>query len=122
VSRLSVNFLAKEFLCPCCKVSLMQGRFIEKLQVARTDLGRPLIINSGYRCSSHNRKVGGVRNSAHLFGLAADLHCNHSQFRYLLLGALLTAGFSRIGIYKYFIHVDCDESKPQGVIWYGKNS
>lgn len=32
-----------------------------------------IIVNSGYRCPLLNTKVGGVKNSAHLIGYAADL-------------------------------------------------
>ncbi|WP_407310184.1 D-Ala-D-Ala carboxypeptidase family metallohydrolase [Pseudomonas sp. nanlin1] len=39
----------------------------------RQHLGRPIRINSGYRCAALNAAVGGVGESAHLAGLAADL-------------------------------------------------
>ena len=117
--RLSKNFESKEFVCPCCGAIEMQPAFIGALQVARDYMGRPFIINSGYRCPIHNRAVGGVLASPHLGGWASDVHCNHSVFRYLLIGSLLQAGFNRIGIYKYFIHVDSDPSKPPGMIWAG---
>ena len=42
------------------------------LEPARIIVG-PIIINSGFRCESVNRKVGGVKNSQHLFGQAADI-------------------------------------------------
>ena len=42
------------------------------LEPARVIVG-PIIINSGFRCDSVNRKVGGVKNSQHLFGQAADV-------------------------------------------------
>lgn len=35
--------------------------------------GKPIYVNSGYRCSELNRAVGGVGNSYHLLGCAADL-------------------------------------------------
>ncbi len=37
--------------------------------------GRPIHVNSGYRCLALNRKIGGARNSQHLHGLAADIIC-----------------------------------------------
>lgn len=43
------------------------------LEPARTMLQRPIYINSGYRCHSLNQAVGGVANSYHLQGRAADL-------------------------------------------------
>ena len=42
------------------------------LEPARIIVG-PIIIKSGFRCDSVNRKVGGVKNSQHLFGQAADI-------------------------------------------------
>ena len=42
------------------------------LEPARLLVG-PIIINSGFRCEAVNRKVGGVRNSQHLIGQAADI-------------------------------------------------
>ena len=42
------------------------------LEPARLIVG-PIIINSGFRCEAVNRKVGGVRNSQHLIGQAADI-------------------------------------------------
>ena len=43
------------------------------LEPARLEVG-PIIINSGYRSEAVNRKVGGVSNSQHLIGQAADIH------------------------------------------------
>jgi hypothetical protein len=46
------------------------------LELVRGVLGsRPLIITSGYRCPELNKKVGGVADSAHVKGLAADIVC-----------------------------------------------
>ena len=42
------------------------------LEPARQVVG-PIIINSGFRNDDVNRKVGGVKNSQHLLGQAADI-------------------------------------------------
>jgi len=42
------------------------------LEPARLEVG-PIIINSGFRCEAVNRQVGGVHNSQHLLGQAADI-------------------------------------------------
>lgn len=39
----------------------------------RDKWGSSIIVNSGYRCKKLNDLVGGVKNSAHLYGLAADI-------------------------------------------------
>ena len=43
------------------------------LQPLRTALGYPLIVTSGYRCKALNNAVGGVSDSAHQYGYAADI-------------------------------------------------
>lgn len=43
------------------------------LDPIRESWGKPLYINSGYRCPKLNKAVGGVSNSQHLYGEAADI-------------------------------------------------
>jgi putative chitinase len=38
-----------------------------------------IIVNSGYRNEAYNRQVGGVRNSQHLLGQAADIRPKDPQ-------------------------------------------
>jgi len=45
----------------------------KNLQVLRDEVKSPIRINSGYRSPSHNKKVGGVKNSHHIYGRAADI-------------------------------------------------
>ena len=48
-------------------------RLCEWLEVLRNKIGHPIVINSGYRSSQLNRKVGGAPTSNHLTGCAADI-------------------------------------------------
>jgi len=43
------------------------------LEPLRTAMGVPIHISSGYRCTALNRAVGGVSDSQHLTGEAADI-------------------------------------------------
>lgn len=43
------------------------------LQPLRDAMGEPIKIGSGYRCTKLNKAVGGVANSQHTKGQAADL-------------------------------------------------
>jgi len=43
------------------------------LEPLRRHVGQPVVISSGYRCKALNKKVGGVRNSQHMTGEAADI-------------------------------------------------
>ena len=45
------------------------------LQPLRTSLGKPILVNSGFRNTATNAAVGGVANSSHLTGNAADIVC-----------------------------------------------
>ena len=79
--RLSQHFKLSEFLnlkkypenIPTMQVvaNLTYGSLM-LLEPARAIVG-PIIINSGFRNEAVNRKVGGVKNSQHLLGQAADI-------------------------------------------------
>lgn len=43
------------------------------LDPIRESYGKPIIVNSGYRCIELNRAVGSKDNSQHTLGLAADI-------------------------------------------------
>lgn len=42
------------------------------LDMVRVHMGKPILVNSGYRCRKLNDIVGGVQESMHIRGLAAD--------------------------------------------------
>ena len=46
------------------------------LEPLRQHVGKPVVIGSGYRCPTLNKAVGGVTNSQHMTGEAADIHLN----------------------------------------------
>ncbi len=79
--------------------------------------GIPFIVNSGYRTPAHNAAVGGVPNSAHLHGWAADISARTPTQKTRILQAARAAGFNRFGIYDTFIHLDCDPGKRGDVVW-----
>lgn len=43
------------------------------LDPLREKYGKPIRVNSGYRCEALNKAVGGSKTSKHRFGLAADI-------------------------------------------------
>lgn len=69
--------------------------------------GKPVIVNSAYRSPEHNRKVGGVDNSYHVQGLAADIrpenHDDLPEFQDLCQEININGG---VGLYNTFCHVD----------------
>jgi uncharacterized protein YcbK (DUF882 family) len=96
---------------------LMDKEFLSRLDQARSLANVPFKITSGIRSEAQNKKVGGVSDSSHLLGYAADIACTNSVLRHKILTALIKVGFNRIGIAKTFIHVDNDPGKPENVIW-----
>ena len=73
----------------------------------RERLGVPIYINSGYRCPAHNAEVGGVPNSQHVEGTAADITYDGIDVDYL---AQIAEECGADGIGRYynqdFVHVD----------------
>lgn len=110
-------FRRAEFACKCgCGQNLIEDRLLLRLDAARELAGIPFKITSGYRCPTYNDDIGGVQDSAHVKGLAADIAADSKQ-KYPIISALISVGFVRIGVAKGFIHADVDLSKPQKVIW-----
>ena len=86
-TRHSAHFRLEEFLntqkYPCNKPTLqhvinMAYGCQQLLEEARRIVG-PIIVNSGYRNEDVNRMVGGVQNSQHLLGQAADIRPRDPQ-------------------------------------------
>jgi hypothetical protein len=91
--RLSPHFMLSEFLnlkkypdnLPDTQQLLcLHYGCLMLLEPARQEVG-PIIINSGFRNDDVNRKVGGVKNSQHLLGQAADIRPKDArQFQRLI--------------------------------------
>ena len=71
---LSTHFSRKELACRCCGRLQIEKRLIDALEDLRSRAQVPIVIHAGYRCPAHNLEVGGVPNSEHTRGLAADIH------------------------------------------------
>ena len=117
-------FTKKELECKCgCGACDMQSDFMRRLKYARRIADIPFVILSGYRCEAHNAAVGGVDSSSHVRGYAGDIKVVSSTQRFIIMRALLLAGFTRIGVGRTFIHADCDPNKPAEVMCtYGKEA
>ena len=113
------HFKISEFDSPDLKGSgvFMDECFLEMIDKARIVANIPFVINSGYRTKKHNKKVKGKVNSSHLKGFASDIKCNDSRSRFVIINALRSVGFTRIGIAATFIHCDTDKNKIQNLMW-----
>lgn len=80
------------------------------LQQARDDFGKPIHVNSGFRCAELNKKVGGVKTSYHLKGQAADLHVDNEKDGFFLSALLLRSKYTDLVLLekrngRYWVHV-----------------
>ena len=106
--KLSENFTVSEFACEDgSRAVFINPLLLGYLQKARNHFGKPMIITSGFRTSAHNAKVGGVSNSQHVFGNAADVYIPGVSVLDLYNYFCEIAGNScGIGIYDTFVHFD----------------
>lgn len=77
-TQLSPHFNVKEFRCKCCKEheTLISTELIEKLETLYESLNcSKIIVTSGYRCTAHDKTVGGSGTGQHTKGNAADICC-----------------------------------------------
>lgn len=103
---LSKNFKVKEFACKDGSDTIyIDNQLVWYLQKIRDNYGKPVIINSAYRTSSYNKKVGGATNSYHMKGMAADIRISGVSPKTLASYAK-SIGIKGVGTYKSFVHVD----------------
>lgn len=109
-------FKREEFRCQCkgkyCNgfPAEPQEEMVRTVDEIRRRLGVPVSIvdagGSGVRCPVHNANVGGVANSEHLYGRAADLHSSASPARMKQVAEEVMGSTGGIGLYSWGIHVD----------------
>ncbi|WP_294475950.1 GH25 family lysozyme [uncultured Ruminococcus sp.] len=124
-TQLSPHFNAKEFRCKCGKEHefSISDELIEKLEKLYAALNcSKIIVTSGFRCSMHDRTVGGSGTGQHTKGNAADICCYGQDGQPISSKVVCCKaqdlGFSGIAnitaAYQY-THVDV---RPNGK-WYG---
>jgi zinc D-Ala-D-Ala carboxypeptidase len=116
---LSTYFSTSEFSCKCsypeCVRQKIAIELVDKLTRVRAAVGKPIQINSGYRCNRHQADLvaGGqvetVQHSTHELGRAADITCR-------LMTPLLEEcekEFKAIGVARNWLHVDLRDDKTR---------
>jgi uncharacterized protein YcbK (DUF882 family) len=117
------NFKLKEFKCKGGAEMPLEVyeniiKLAGQLQFLRDYTGRAVRINSAYRSSKHNAKVGGSKTSQHLYGKAADITIDglkpievFTLIEDLIdLGLMLQGG---LGLYDTFVHYDIRKTKAR---------
>ena len=114
-TKLSDNFTVREFACQdgSDKV-LIDTDLVKLLQKIRDHFGKPITINSAYRSVSHNRKVGGVSNSQHVKGTAADIVVSGvAPVEVAKYAEYIMPNKGGIGVYSSFVHIDVRTSRSR---------
>lgn len=118
---ISPYFRASEFKCRCtqCLFILIDDNLLALLNKMRDSLGKPIHINSGYRCPSYQveMKLKGyetapVPPSQHELGCAADIMCGDMPGGELEKVAR-AAGFKAVGVGHNWVHVDTRSDKDR---------
>ena len=108
------HFKRSEFACKCGKYcngypTEMKKGVLAVLDRTREHFGSPATVSSGLRCKQHNANVGGVSNSRHLSGKAADF-CVRGKTSAQVLAYVQNQPETRYAyaIDSSYVHVDSD--------------
>jgi hypothetical protein len=114
---LSEHFSKAELACHCCGTLKVEAALIDALELFRSLAGRPVVVHDGYRCPIHNEKVGGVPDSEHTRGMAADISIPGLSLQQMFDFAQRVPAFLNGGIGVYdgdFVHLDI---RPHPARW-----
>ncbi len=108
------NFSLEEIACPCGRcIPVIDKEHLIRMQLLRYMWGKPLKVNSWYRCLEYNRTIEGSSDlSQHVLGRATDI-CTigwSGQVRFKFLNLTTKIGFKGIGPYRTFTHLDSRDS------------
>ncbi len=99
--QLTAHFNRQEFKC-CCEGRYCDGfpaemnhELVGRMEAVRMMLDAPIIVTSGVRCPIRNEEVGGIPDSRHLVGDAADCYAPGIAV-YDLADAAIAAGLGVI--------------------------
>ena len=112
------HFKRNEFKCKCGRCGGFPVEPSEELvlilEKIRKYFGKPVIINSGIRCATHNANVGGATASQHLKGTAVYIVVKDvSPERVAKYAETLLPKTGGIGRYKTFTHIDVRSIKAR---------
>lgn len=120
----SEHFSESELTCHHCGEGIEQinPRLLELLEQLRENVGGPLQLSCAYRCPYWNEQVGGVENSQHVLGNAADVLVPDWLTIDEFLWYTQQLPFDGRGVYRdsQFIHLDVrDGGVEAGYYWEG---
>lgn len=112
----SKNFSSKELSCKHCGEVGVNPSALDMLQQLRDLWGKPMIINSAYRCPSHPEEIKKEKAGTHAQGLAFDIKATPAE-QIQLIPLAIQVGFKGFGLHQSFLHVDAREQNRISA-WY----
>lgn len=111
-----------DLTCHCgCGNLIINPLLVQMLDSMSDNAGQKLELNCAYRCPTHNSEVGGVPNSQHVLGNAADIAVPDNWDVDRLANLAIETGFDGIGRYynSDFVHVDVRDGgeSPNEYTW-----
>ena len=110
---LTKNFKVSEFRCKDGSDPVFIAEKLPMvLQYIRMRVGKAVTVNSAYRTPTHNESEGGVANSQHCYGTAADIVVNgYTPKQVAAIAREIMPDWGGVGIYSGFTHVDVRAEK-----------
>ena len=121
--KLTSNFYLREF--ECNDGTAIPEKYIDNvnklaknLQVLRDEIKQPIHINSSYRHTAYNKKIGGAKYSQHLTASASDITSKNIRpkklagtiLKLIKQGKMTEGG---VGLYNGFVHYDIRGKKAR---------
>lgn len=105
------HFTLGEFQCRDGTLAvLLHDALVLHLDRMRRYFDAPVRVSSGFRTAAHNERIGGVDDSVHLWGGAADIKVDDMDPSTVATFAE-EEGFGGVGRYSTFTHVDVHGSR-----------
>lgn len=110
-----------KLLCTCghvnCDRRSVDQQTLDKVQLVRTDLGRPVVVTSGGRCPNHPNELTKSAPGDHQKQKAVDVGCDSPDHETKLKVLAGRHGATRVagGAYCGFVHMAWTETKRADV-------
>lgn len=111
--KVGEHFKVREFACKDgSQVVFIDSYLVSILDILRNKVGKPVIINSGYRTPERNKAAGGAKYSYHMRGMAADIRVDGMSAKEIAnkLNAIVPDECGII-VYSTWVHIDTRTKK-----------
>ncbi len=115
--KATAHFKESEWNCKCGRCNKlvthsMQGEVMRAVEEIRVRAGRPLTLNSAYRCKYHPEEAKKKTPGQHNAGTAVDIKVADGVQRLEMIKLGLELGATGIGVANGFVHLDWRKSVP----------